>query len=165
MMLIKLLKPIFILILSLCLLIPQIVTYISKAEIVAIGLETTALVTRKHSTRGGSYADVQYTVGNTDYHSTMSVKGNKISVGETVAILYHPEHPGKITLKNRNNANDKLTDLLVVSFPAILLLFGSVISIVLKTIRKRQTSIVKKLALAGCTISFDILSFGIVIDE
>ncbi|UQZ89717.1 hypothetical protein C4J81_11075 [Deltaproteobacteria bacterium Smac51] len=131
----ELLKPILCLILSL-LFLPYAATYIDKVEVVNNGLETTALVTKMHSGRAGYLADVQYIVDNNRYVSSMRVKGKNVNVGDIVTILYLPEHPDQITLKNRNHASDKLSDLLVVSFPAVLLFFYGVISIILKVIRK-----------------------------
>ena len=136
----NLIKPILILLLSLWIIIPNTITHMDQAELLKIGLETNALVTHVSSSRAGTIADVRYTAGNQKYHSTMKVKGGgRFKQGDTETILYHPENPEKITLKNREDANDKPVDLLIVSVPAIRLLIYSVVALILSFIRRRRT--------------------------
>ena len=133
-------KPILILLLSLWIIIPNTITYMNQSELLKIGLETNALITRVSSGRAGTIADVRYTAGNQKYHSTMKVKGGgRLKQDDTVTILYHPENPEKITLKNREDANDKPIDLLIVTAPAILLLIYSVVALILSFIRRGRT--------------------------
>ena len=126
------LKQILVIVIGIALIVFGIFSHINTANLIDIGLETTAVVVERRRTGGGgtttTHVFVEYTVDGVLYRNHLAIQFARTYEGEEVIILYNPNNPNQITLRDRDRATDNLDEFsfLLGRFPlgALLIFFG-----------------------------------------